>query len=609
MAPLRFSARADTSPTANEPAGFGPTALSLNLTDPVRVTVSTSPPNLEVVVDNVSRLSPQVFDWENGSDHQLVVASLHVSGNVRYAFSNWTDGGPANRSIHVDGDVEVVAFYVTEYNVSFETSPPYLPVTIDEVDRPTPVSFWWPAGSAHLINSGKEVFPSGATRARGSLWSDGKPQTHTYYAEGPATLVAYYQIEHLLTLNTSFGQAGCNSYWCWYPEGANASFTLTAFPSESNGTRQDFRGWALQPGGGQVSGTVVMDGPKNLSAIWVTQYYLSVDARSDGLVSGGGWYDAGQVATVSVGAREVSAEGALWRFHEWSGDVRSTTSQIAVTMEGPKNVSATWQRVPTAAVDSSASSSLAVVVVALAIAGSAFVATPRGEWALAGLAAPLFTRLRRDEVRSQYHRGRLIQFIEDNPGANYSEIRRRLKLSNGGCAYHLGVLERSGEIRRVSQSATVRFYPSKYKFDAEALPPLAFVQRRVLEVLVARESAGFGEISRALAESGDPVGEGNLSHHLRELARGKELVDTRREGRKTIYSLPEERRKHIAERLQRERGVDAVMERATFAAVGVMGGVSEAGTGEAVGTSASSTAPTRVGETQPREAHPAPVPE
>jgi len=452
--------------------------------------------------------------------------------------------------------------------ISFATSPPGLPLTIDQIEMATPTSLWWPAGSQHSLNSGRHELSSPNTRARGSIWSDNGTQGHTVFASAPATLVAYYEIEHFLTLESELGNAECDLYWCWYTEGANASFSITASPGEANRTRKALKRWVDVESGESVSPPIRMDGPRTLRAVWVTQFHLVVDPRYGAATCDVAdcWYDEGALATVTLQSTDAESAAGRQRFSGWKGDANSSATQITIIMDGPKAVAATWTLAAAVQIETPLGVSFVVVLVVIAMAGTAYASTPRGELALASLSVPLFTRLRRADVRGQYHRGRLIQFIEDNPGANYSEIRRKLQLSNGGCAYHLGVLERSGDVRRVSHSATVRFYPANYKFDAEALPPLAFVQRRVLEVLVARGSAGFGEISRALAEAGDPVGEGNLSHHLRELARTKELVATRREGRTTIYFLPEERRKYIAERLQRERGVDAVLERETFGA-------------------------------------------
>lgn len=202
----------------------------------------------------------------------------------------------------------------------------------------------------------------------------------------------------------------------------------------------------------------------------------------------------------------------------------------------------------------------AIILAAILVATSAAGRTSRGNEAIAGtLLVPLFTRLRRDDVRNQYNRGRLIQFIRDNPGANFTQVRKDLGLSNGGCAYHLQVLERSGEIRRVAQGPSVRFYASDYKFDAEELPPLAYLQRRILEVVVDLQSTTFSGISHELGSRGVKVTEKNLGYHLKVLTRDKELLKTSRDVGRSVYFVDAEQREFLRKRLKDERGVDEAL--------------------------------------------------
>lgn len=201
-----------------------------------------------------------------------------------------------------------------------------------------------------------------------------------------------------------------------------------------------------------------------------------------------------------------------------------------------------------------------VVMTTALAAGIVTSTSSRGAEALgAFIFAPLFTRLRRNDVRNQVNRGRILQFIEDHPGANFSEIQWRLGLSKGGCAYHMQVLERAGEVRRVANGVSVRFYPLNYRFDAEALPPLAYMQRRILEVIVDVGSATFGEISQELGKRGITIARKNLSYHLRVLVRTKELVSARREGGRAIYYVEPEERDYLQERLGRETRVDELL--------------------------------------------------
>ncbi len=61
------------------------------------------------------------------------------------------------------------------------------------------------------------------------------------------------------------------------------------------------------------------------------------------------------------------------------------------------------------------------------------------------LLVPLYTRItKRDvekDIEEQNFRGRIYQYIHDNPGTHYSEIRKAVGLGNGQLAHHLEMLE------------------------------------------------------------------------------------------------------------------------------------------------------------------------
>jgi predicted transcriptional regulator len=157
----------------------------------------------------------------------------------------------------------------------------------------------------------------------------------------------------------------------------------------------------------------------------------------------------------------------------------------------------------------------------------------------------------------------MIQYIDDNPGANISQIRRRINISYGSCAYHLHVLERSGEVRRVVQAASVRYYPAGYKLDAEALPPLSYLQRQILAVVLEAKSATFSQVLRKLESDGATITDKNLSYHLRVLTREKNLLGVRRDGRRAEYFVEEAHRSGLERRLKEESGVDEALETAS----------------------------------------------
>ena len=86
------------------------------------------------------------------------------------------------------------------------------------------------------------------------------------------------------------------------------------------------------------SGSIAVQSGGSVSATYKTQYYLSVN--SPYVIDSTGWYDAGRTVTLSA----PSSQGFLVRqiFEEWTGDIQSTSEEVSITMDGPKNVNVVW---------------------------------------------------------------------------------------------------------------------------------------------------------------------------------------------------------------------------------------------------------------------------
>jgi hypothetical protein len=97
------------------------------------------------------------------------------------------------------------------------------------------------------------------------------------------------------------------------------------------------------------SATVGSDGSVALS--YIPQYYLSVSSPY-GNATGGGWHDAGAMATFSTSGSVPGPTGSdyvliSWKitymFDHWTGDCSSVNPSDSVQMDGPKTVIASWK--------------------------------------------------------------------------------------------------------------------------------------------------------------------------------------------------------------------------------------------------------------------------
>ncbi len=88
--------------------------------------------------------------------------------------------------------------------------------------------------------------------------------------------------------------------------------------------------------------------------------------------------------------------------------------------------------------------------------------TDRGRYLAIPFLSPLYSKLKRDNIQDHDIRGRIVVYLDNDPGAHFNKIKKQLDLKNGTAGYHLRVLEKGGFIKSVSDGMYRRFYPHGY---------------------------------------------------------------------------------------------------------------------------------------------------
>jgi hypothetical protein len=191
-----------------------------------------------------------------------VSAPSTAGGN---GFKRWMLDGyqwdvAASTTVTLDGDHELIAVYepTSTVSVTVNTSFNGLPFTVDGTQFTTSQTLSWAPNSTHTITapSGASVGPG--TQINFSNWSDGGAMSHTVTASGPATYMANYTTQYLLTINNGDGGVA-RPVTGYFDANSPVSLTATAQP-------QFFcEGWT-GTGDGSFSGpfangTVLMKGP------------------------------------------------------------------------------------------------------------------------------------------------------------------------------------------------------------------------------------------------------------------------------------------------------------------------------------------------------------
>jgi predicted transcriptional regulator len=87
------------------------------------------------------------------------------------------------------------------------------------------------------------------------------------------------------------------------------------------------------------------------------------------------------------------------------------------------------------------------------------VAAAAGKFKFSILAVPLYSRLKKESLLNHAVREQIFGYVNNHPGANFSQIMKELNLKNGVLAYHLNTLEREELIRSLRDGTFRRYYP------------------------------------------------------------------------------------------------------------------------------------------------------
>ena len=153
--------------------------------------------------------------------------------------------------------------------------------------------------------------------------------------------------------------------------------------------------------------------------------------------------------------------------------------------------------------------------------------------AILTLMAPLFSRLRRDEVLDQYKRGMIHGFIIAHPGTSFSDIRRSLSIANGTLVYHLEVLEKSGHIQSRRAGNFMRYYSSNVSFADIVANSWTELQSRIVTHVNSCGGCSRPEIRRAVG-----VTRQTLHCNLKKLLADHVLVSSFSNGRRRYRVAP-----------------------------------------------------------------------
>ena len=124
-----------------------------------------------------------------------------------------------------------------------------------------------------------------------------------------------------------------------------------------------------------------------------------------------------------------------------------------------------------------------------------------------------------------------------HPGIHYSELTRRLSLSNSQATWHLALLKKFQLIRSVKTNNYLLFYPNNYFiFDEDDSRNNSVVlksetRNQIFEVIREHSPITQSDIKQSLQ-----ISQSTLAYHLAILQQ-EELIHYKKQGRKKYYYL------------------------------------------------------------------------
>jgi len=251
----------------------------------------------------------------------------------------------------LDQDGNVVSYSIKDivfHRVSVDVQPKVASVKIDDIrysqDR-VPLVFEWMEDSTHTIDVPVTVQPQPNVRYVFEGWSDGVASARrTINVSSPASYLAKYRGEFLVSINSPYSSFSGGG---WYENGSTVTVSIfETLVDHGNGTRRIFKGWFANDSlvSDRQTFSIVVNGPMTIVAHWSTGYEVSVSSAY-GTVSGGGWYEPGSTATITISTTKVGELFTNRVFEGWKVDweIVSTSSTYSFTVSRPVSLTASWR--------------------------------------------------------------------------------------------------------------------------------------------------------------------------------------------------------------------------------------------------------------------------
>jgi hypothetical protein len=164
--------------------------------------LNTFPQGLQLEVNGSSAATPYSFQCNLDSSFVANAPSPQNDAASRHTFVNWSDGGAQSHVILCDGTKNLTAYFTTEFEITIDTIPDNMLIEVDGNPFTAPYVFRCQSGTLHDVMA-RSPQGNGTARYLFAAWSDGGWKSRTISCESSHTLVARFDTEFKVTIDSS----------------------------------------------------------------------------------------------------------------------------------------------------------------------------------------------------------------------------------------------------------------------------------------------------------------------------------------------------------------------------------------------------------------------
>ncbi len=323
---------------------------------PEKLTISTNPPGVEILVDRVRYATPVTFDWPEGSIHTIEPPVAETRGRTRYLFGRWNTGGNRLRYV-IAGKVGtwLEANFIVQHRVAVWAHPPGAGEVT--VTPPSPDGFYTlrtplraeaqpnPSGEHKFFQWGGAVWGQHGRSSNPATWQVDRAGKRF---EAQFTDLPFFRIQStvdpfVVYVNDEWRLGPVALLLKDHPDAVQLRVDEVERAPGAGLGRHRFERWS---NGGAMSQEIIL--PKQggeITAEIVPQFPLSVDVAEEG--SGSiqiepnsldGYYSEGTPV-------HITAEPyAGWYFVGWVGEIADQDAAATIEMAHPTHVEAVFSQ-------------------------------------------------------------------------------------------------------------------------------------------------------------------------------------------------------------------------------------------------------------------------